>query len=200
MSYRNRAKVRKFRKQITWAWDMMKFKWLSLDNSGKVIIFWSLVSFFSLFMPWVVATDPEISENSFSNLAWKSGVLVLTLLMVVLFFVFSLRKKEKLKLLSNVHIKDYSMYILSWLSILAISFIVLNFTWTRGLLIFSDNIVYGKWIIFNLIWWILILVWWILAKREENNNNSAETIFINEGKEDIEEAIEKKKNNMKLPF
>ncbi len=199
MSYKNRAKIRKFQKKVTWFWNWIKFKWLSLSNSWKIIIFGSIISFTSLFMPWIISKDwKELSVNSFSNLSGKSWMLVIILIMIILFFVFSLKNKERLKLLSNVHIKDYSMYILSWLFIIVISFIVLNFS--QWLIVFQDNMIYWKWIIFNLIWGILIFTWWIYTKKEESSNNSTETIFINDDNEIDSDLEDDKKNNMKLPF
>lgn len=197
MTYKNRAKTRKFKKQLTWAFEIIKFKWINLSFSKKIILFWSLISLISLFVPWVNSTSQNITWSSFSNLSWKSWYIIILLLFFITFMVFSIQKKEKMKLNSNFHIKDYIIYLISWIIIILLSYISLNFVnWLQAL---SGDIIYGKWIVLSLIWWIIILVWWFLSKREENKSNGS--IFLNDviGEESAE-IDNNTEDNMKLPF
>lgn len=197
MSYKNRAKVRKLKMKLTKIVETLKFRWLHLSISSKIILFWTFASFTSLFFPWVNSISWEFSWNWFSNLAWKSWFLLLILQLIILFFIFSFQKKEKIKLFSSIHFKDYLLFIIWWIFMISLSFLVLSFIW--GLHMLSDDIIYWKWIIVNLIWGFLIFIWGFLIRIEENK--STKSLFLNEKWLERDELFEKEeKNNMKLPF
>ncbi len=197
MSYKNRAKTRKLKKQLVWLFEIIKFKWINLSLAWKIILFWNIISIISLFSPWINSTNINIKENAFSNLTWKSGYIILILVLVNIFTILSVRKKEKLKSILNLYFKDNLLFLLTWLIIILLSYIALNFT--NWLDVLSSQIFYGKWIILSFIWWITITIWWILYKKEEEKNNR--TIFLNDNIDDNPDKLNNEsKNNMKLPF
>ena len=197
MSYKNRAKTRKLKKQLVWLFEIIKFKWVNLSLAWKIILFWNIIWIISLFFPWVNSTNINIKENAFSNLVWKSGYIILILILINIFTILSVRKKEKLKSVLNIHFKDNLLFLFTWLIIILLSYITLNFI--NWLQVLSSQIIYGKWIVLGFIWWITIIVWWILYKKEEEKNNK--TIFLNDNIEENSDKLNNKsQHNMKLPF
>ena len=114
--------------------------------------------------------------------------------MLSIFVTISNNYKEKIKLYSDLSIKNHFIIITSWLFILSFSIISLSFiSWLNT---FSWDMRYWNWIILCMTSSIIILIWWFLT-RKEYYSNSSEIILdkLNNDRKKIKE-----KNNMKLPF
>lgn len=201
MEYKDRAKTRKFKRQLLQIIDLIKLKWLNLSTSRKIILAWILVWFVSLFLNWIDSTQ-AISDsvaNSFSDLVWRTWITLIIIQVLILFLIFSKKNKDKIKLSTDLHIKDFTLVIIGWIFTIIVSINALNFiNWLQH---FSSDIILWTWIISEICSWIIITVWWILLRSEFYKNRNQ--IYINESEEELidNESIEKvDENNMSLPF
>lgn len=197
MEYKDRAKSRKIKRQLLQTIDLVKLKWLNLSTSKKIVLAWTLVGFFSLFMNWIDSTSPNSINvwNSFSDLAGRTWVTLLILQIFIVFLIFSKKNKEKLKLSIDSHIKDFSLIIISWIFTIVVSINALNFAY--WLHTFAYDLIYWAWIISEICAWIMITAWWIWLRKEFYNNLNK--VYVNESEDDEKEKIEDD-NNMSLPF
>ncbi len=170
------------------------FKGYNLSFTNQFILIWVILWYFSLFLPWVIDSESSLTWNSFSSLSWNVWFLLIVVLFLPIFTIFSSNYKEKLKLYSNISIKNHFLIITSWLVTLSFWFISINFiNWLQTL---SKNLEFWNWIVLSLTSWIIILIWWI-AIRKSYYKKSSEIILNNV---DNIEDTKYKKNNMKLPF
>jgi len=172
----------------------LKFKSENLCLSNQLVIIWSIIWFISLYIPWVIDTDASLEWNSFSSLSWNVWYLLTIVLFLPIFIIFSTNYKEKLKLYSNISIKNHFMIITSWLVIISFCILSLNFiTWLQTL---SKHLSFWNWIILTLTSWIIIFIWWMIIRKKYYKNNSK--IILNNW--DYKEEKIDEKNNMILPF
>ena len=197
MEYKDRAKSRKIKRQLIQTIDLVKLKWLNLSTSKKIVLAWTIVWFFSLFLNWIdsTSTTSESIANSFSDLVWRTWVTLLILQFFIFFIIFSKKNKEKLKMSIDSHIKDFSLVIISWIFTIVVSINALNFV--SGLQYFSSDVIYWAWIISEICAWIMITAWWILLRREFYKNLNK--VYVNES-EDEEWEKQGDDSNMSLPF
>lgn len=171
-----------------------KFKSTNLSISKQIVILWSLLWFISLFLPWIKDIEKITSWNSFYSLTWNIGYLLIIILFMPIFVILSTNHKEKIKLYSDLSLKNHFIIITSWIFIISFSIITLSFV--NWLHIFFESIIYWKWVILSLTSWFIILIWWFLI-RKEYYFDSSEIILnkLNQNREIIKDV-----DNMKLPF
>ena len=197
MEYRDRAKSRKVKRQLLHVIDLVKLKWLNLTLPKKIILSWNVIWFFSLFFRWVDSTS-SISDNiggAFSSLAWKTGLSLLVVHILVFFLIFSKKNKDKLKLSIDSHIKDFSLVIICWVMI---TILWINaFFYVDWLQHFSSDIIYWPWVIAEISAWIMITIGWFLLRNDFYTNINK--VYINESEDDEQEQMDED-SNMSLPF
>jgi hypothetical protein len=172
----------------------IKYKLINLTLSKQIVILWIILWFISLYFPWIKDVEKSISWNSFYSLTWNIGFLLIIILIFPLFIIFSTNYKEKLKLYSDISIKNHFIIITIWFIIISFSIISLSFI--NGLHTFFENIYYWKWVILCMTAWVIIFTWWLLLRKEYYSDNSE--IILNKLNENREKN--KKEDNMKLPF
>jgi len=195
-NYQNRTKGRKLKKTLTNSMSIFKFRSMQTSNAEKVIIFWIALVFLSLFIPWVNSIEWSLQANSFSNLTGRSGIILLVIVILLFFMIFSKQRKEKIKMIWNLHFRNYLLWIVWWLfiSISALS----SLSYISWLQTFSSDIIYGQWPVISLVGWIIVIAWAFMLKTEENSG--IENIFTEEKNENKNKINKKQKDNMKLPF
>ncbi len=172
----------------------LKFKSINLTFSKQLVLSWSLIWFISLFLPWIQDNKNWDVWNSFNSISWNIGYLLIILLFFTLFVSLSTNYKEKLKLYSDLSIKNHFIVITVWAFIISFSVILLSFA--NWLSLFFENISYWKWVILLMTSWIIILIWWFIIKKEYYSEDSE--IILNKFNKDREKN--KIEDNMKLPF
>lgn len=195
-NYEKRAKSRKLKKTMTQGLQLFKFRSLQITNGEKVIVFWTTLVLLSLFIPWVSSLEWQIQVNSFSNLTWRTGIMLLIICFLLLWMIFSKQKKEKIKMIWNLHFRNYLLWIVGWLFIFISALSSLSYIW--WLQTFSSDIIYGQWPVISLVGWIIVFFWAFMLKKEENSG--IENIFTEEKNENKNKINKKQKDNMKLPF
>ena len=171
-----------------------KFKSLNLSFSKQIVLLWTIICFISLFLPWIKDIEKWLSWDSFYSLSWNIGFLLSIILIIPIFTIFSTSYKEKIKLYSDLSLKNHFLIITSGIFILSFSIISLSFiNWLQT---FFKNIIYWNWIILCMTSWIIILIWWLFIRKEYYKNNSE--IILNKLNQNRKEI--NKKDNMKLPF
>ncbi len=190
-----RTKKTSINKKIFFILDKIKIKYLSLTIAKQVTLIWTLLWIISLFLPWIVINDKDVSIwNSFNSISWNIWYILILVFLSLFFLILSNSYKEKLKLYSGLDLKNHFLIIFSGflsiiLSIIALSFAVwLDLVW--------QYITYWNGPIFCIVSGILIFVWWFFIRLEHKKNNS-EIIL-----EEMSKNREKKNNkeNMELPF
>jgi len=197
MSYKQRAKYKNIKRYIFKLKEIIRFKTWHITNAGKVVIFWSFVIIFSLFFPWVSSISWKFSWRAFSKISGKPAIIILIILAFIYFSLFSIQKKEKLKLISNFYFKDHVTCILWGIFIIITSINSLNFIW--GLQIFEADIISGKWAILCLSGSIIMTIGGFMMKFE-NSRNMKGTFIDESRKDETEISLDNNKSNMKLPF
>nr|MDD3720050.1 hypothetical protein [Candidatus Gracilibacteria bacterium] len=201
MEYKDRAKTRKFKRQLLQIIDLIKLKGLNLSTSRKIILAGILVGFISLFLNWSDSTSVTSNniENSFSDLVGRTGITLIIIQALILFLTFSKKNKDKIKISTDLHIKDFTLVIIAGIFTIIVSINALNFI--NGLQRFSSDIILGTGIISEICAGIIVTVGGILLRSEFYKNRNQ--VYINESEEEIidDGTIEKvDENNMSLPF
>ena len=172
----------------------IKFKITNLTLSKQIIIIWVIIWIVSLYYPWINDTIKMISWNSFYSLTWNIWYLLIILFFVPIFIIFSTNYKEKIKLYSDLSVKNHFIIITLWFIIIGFSIISLSFiNWLHT---FFENIYYWKWVILSMTSWFIILIWWLLLRKEYYLDSSE--IILNKLNDNREKN--KSDDNMKLPF
>ncbi len=184
----------KIKNEIKCLLNNIKFKSINLTLSKQIIIIWIIITLISLFFPWVIDTNKNILWNSFASLSWNIGYILLLILFFSLFIIFSTNYKDKLKLYSNISVKNHFFIITS--AFIIISFNIVAVSFINWLNTFFESLTYWNWVILSMTWWFIMLIWWFLL-RKEYYSDSSEIILnkLNQNREQI-----KKEDNMKLPF
>ncbi len=195
MNSRNNNPKNSLKQRINYFFKNTKFKSLNLSFSKQMVLLWTIICFISLFLPWIKDVKNDITWDSFYSLSWNIGFLLIIILILPIFTIFSTSYKEKLKLYSDLSLKNHFIIITSWFFILSFSIITLSFiNWLNT---FFENIVYWNWIVLCMTSWIIILIWWFIIRKEFYKNNSE--IILNKLNKERENNKEEK-DNMKLPF
>lgn len=194
MEYKNRAKTRKIKRFILSFITIMRFKWMSLSLWEKITGFWSIVTFLSLFLLWINASDESKTWNAFSALAWSIGYIIVILIAINVIVITSYKMKEKIKLGSDFHFRDTNIIICNGILIFLLSLHIFSFV--KGLQEFSQVIIFWKWIILSLTWAILIVIWGGIMRKEKRTEKY--NICTNELDNEEDEKVNEK--NMTLPF
>lgn len=194
MNYRVRQKERRMRLTLAKIFHTFNFKSKYLSFWGKTVLFWSIILFISLFMPWIKQTWSGITWNSFSSITGNIWYIIFTFIFIILFLLLSNRNKEKIKLHINISFQNYFLILLFWAFTIIICIMSLSFI--NGLHTFQEDIIYQKGWILALSSWILITFWWYLLRKEYLTHNL--WVFV-DNDENIISQIDKKRN-MKLPF
>ena len=194
MHTRNRNTKNKIKNELSKLINNLNFKSWNLTLSKQMVLVWCIFWYLSLFLPWILDKSKSISWNSFNSLTWNIWFLLMIILFLPIFVIFSTEYKEKLKLYSDITLKNHFIIITSWFFVISFSFISLSFV--NGLNTFFESTTYWKWVILSLTSWFIILIWWLVIRKEYYNNSSE--IILNKLNQNREEA--KEKDNMKLPF
>ena len=191
---RNKNKQNNFKDDIKCFLSKIKFKSINLTFSKQIVLIWVIIWYISLFIPWIKDINEWIFWNSFYSLSWNIGFLLMIILSLPIFVILSTSYKEKIKLYSDLSLKNHFIIITSWVFIISFSIITLSFiNWLHT---FFENIFYWNWVILSMTSWFIILIWWIMI-RKEYYADSSEIILdkLNQNRK-----ITKQEDNMKLPF
>lgn len=191
MNLRNKNKLNE---KLLQHFKNFKFKAINLDFSQQLTILWSIIGFISLFLPWIKDLEEWKIWNSFYSLSWNIWFLLIIILAIPIVTILSTNYKEKIKLYSDMSIKNHFLVITSWIFIISFSIITLSFV--NWLHTFFENIYYWNWAILCMTSWFIILVWGLLIRKKYYENNSE--IILNKLIQDREKI--KNDDNMKLPF
>jgi len=198
MEFKNRVKNRRLKRHVSNIINIFKLRALNLQTSWKIILFWIVSNFISLFFPWVDYIDWESTKNAFSSVVWNIWIILVLVLFFLLFNLFSINSKEKIKMHIGIHFKDYPVSILLWLFIIILWIVSFNFI--NALQFFSSTIIYWSWIIFSISSWVMIFVWWIMQRSEFNDYSNKSDLIDFESNLNDEENRQVNNKNMKLPF
>ncbi len=189
----SRVKTRKIKNFFKHLINYTRFKIESFSFSKIIILMWVLISYFSMFMGWIESTDKSLSSNAFNNITIFSASIITILLFLILFLLFSLNKKEKIKKTTNIIFRDYLIII--FIALVIFILWISNLWVLMWLKMFSSQINHWAWILVLIISSIIIFIWWILLKNENSSTNS---IYLNDSKDNS--SFESTKSNTKLPF
>ncbi len=172
----------------------IKFKYLNLPVKSQIVVFWSLLWIISLFIPWVIDKDNNITWSAFNTISWNIWYLLLIIFIIPILLTLSNSYRDKLKLYTDLNFKNHFIIINSWL--ISISFSIISLSFAIWLSTLWQNIVYWNWPILSMTAWLLILIAWFLIRKDFKKTNS-EIILeqLSQNREKIKE-----KNNMELPF
>ncbi len=192
MSHNDKIK----RKKMLNFFNKIKIKFNAFSFSDLTILIWLSLIIFSIFIPWFTLPYWELTQWIFSKINWIVGIISIFLISLNLFILFSIQKKEKIKLFLNNKIEDKIIFIFS-----SILFIILWFNslfTIKWLEIINNNIKFHSWLHFYIIATILFSIWVFFKVKTKEKIT---LISINESSEKEEEDWENKKQNvMKLPF
>lgn len=183
------------RKKILNFINKIKIKFWNLGFAEYTILIGLILIIFTTLIPWfTLPYNWNLVEWIFSKINWIVWCFSIFLVILNIFTLFSIQKKDKIKLFFNIKIKDKIIYTFSSLLFL---FMGINSLFTiKGLEILNSEIKIHSWITFYLIAWILFSIWVFFKIRKKEKLT---LISINES-EDKEENKTKKQNIMKLPF
>lgn len=172
----------------------LKFKYLSLSINSQITAFSSILWILSLFLPWIIDKENNITWNAFNTISWNIGYILIIIFIIPLFITLSNSYKEKIKLYTDFNFKNHYVILNSWL--IAISFSIISLSFAIWLSTLWQEIIYWNWPILSMTSWILIFICWLFL-RKEFKKTSSEIILeqLNQNREKIKE-----KNNMELPF
>ncbi|MDD2871686.1 MAG: hypothetical protein PHS49_06900 [Candidatus Gracilibacteria bacterium] len=194
MSIRNRNNKNKIKNEIDKLINNLNFKSLNLSLSRQVVLVGCAFGYLSLFIPWIVDKSIGKTWNAFHSLSGNIGYLLMFILFLPIFVIFSTNYKEKLKLYSDLTLKNHFIIITS--GFFVISFSIISLSFVNGLNTFVENTSYGNGVILSLTSGLIILIGGLIIRKEYYNNSSE--IILNKLNQNREEA--KEKDNMKLPF
>jgi len=201
----NKFSLKFFKKNIHILQQKIAFKFSHISVWGKLCLFWVFITFVSLFTRWggafwniVEAQNIEnFSFTSFSSTMGYIWYFILLWLIIIIFSVCSIKKKQKLKYFSLIEVRDYSSAIIT--SIVIFFTAIHCYFITQWLQLFSSNITHSNGIILCMTWAIIIFIWGIVIRSEYRMN--IKWSYINDTSRSPKEFDYKEtKDNMKLPF
>jgi len=185
----SRTKLRKIRKVINKILVTIKFKIEAFSLPKIIILVWITIWYISLFMPHISPTY----TNIFNKITKISSIIIILILTLNLFLLFSYNKKEKIKKASSIVFRDYIIIIISSIILFILS--INNLWFIIWLQTFDSNVSYWNWIIMLILSSIILFIWAILLKQETFLWNN---IYMNDSHDIKKEDFSK--NNTKLPF
>jgi len=192
MNYIKSAKYRKLRLKIKKLLNFFNFKFISFDNSSKIILFWTILWIISLFLPWG-ELNWDLTLYSYDKIMWRVWIFIFFINIIMIFILMSNNIKEQIRVSIQLRIKD--KYILLFSSILVL---ILSITWYQyfwWISWFYNDYLYLDWIKLSIISWIISFIWSFMYYKKD------EELFISINNSDIDNNwIFKKDKNMKLPF
>lgn len=210
MNHRGKSKWKNTLKRYVYKADtFIKEKSIHLSNGWKIVLFWIATCTYSLFIKWIdsVGTIQEvdgstqihdiIAGNAFSGISGKPGFMIILILGFIFFSLFSIHRKEKMKLISSFYFQDFWVPIIGGLFILVLSYNAMSIVW--GYSVFVSGIVAGKWPILSMSWALATIIWWALMKHEFSSGKRGSFMSDIDEKEEIS-SQEKEKKNMRLPI
>ena len=191
--HNSRAKYRKIKNIFSGILNTIKFKIEAFSFSKIIILVWIIIWYCSLFMTHINSIEKDLISNIFNRITFISAIIIILLLSIILFLLFSYNKKEKIKKSANIIFRDYIIII--FISIILFLISINNLWVIIGLETFNSWISYWSWVIMIIISSIFIFIWWFLLKNEYYLTKN---IYLNDSNEQKNQNIEK--NNTKLPF
>lgn len=201
----NQNTLRYLQKKILKIQERIIFKTSHISLWGKIVLFWSVLCFISLFFSWgwtywtlVRAENIEnYSFNSFSAILWFIWYFILSLLALIVFAVSSIKKKQKIKYFSLIEIRDYNCSIIS--SAIIFFAALHSFFITFWLKLFSSNITHSHGVILCMTGAVIMFFWGIVIRSEYRMN--IKWSYINDShRVGWDSEFKEHKDNMKLPF
>jgi len=183
-----RKKLKNFLNKISIKIKKLNFSDYTILIGIILIIFSSLIPWFTLPYNWI------ISQWFFSKLNWITWYVSIFLIFLNIFTLFSIQKKEKIKLFFNIKLKD--KYIFSFSAIIFLILWINSIFTIKWLLILNSEIKIHSGIIFYIIASILFSIWVFFKTRKKEKIN---IVSINESQK-IKKKNPKKENIMELPF
>ena len=177
-------------------------KSIHLSNGAKIVMFGVLVCIVSLFMDWIQSQweiqeiGKAVSGNSFSRISGKPGFIIFFTLMMMIFSLFSIQRKEKMKLISHFYFQDYWVPIIGWFFLLLFSYHGMSII--DGYSIFVSGIIAGKWALFSMSGALTIIIGWFMMKHEFSSGKRGS--FMSDLDDSPSSEKKQDKANMKLPF
>lgn len=172
----------------------INFKVLNLNIPRWITVIWAFVGIISLFMAWIVDKEKAMVWNSFYPISGNVGYIIFILLFIIILLTFWGNYKEKMKLYSDIDLKNYVFILFTWIFMVLVGIVCASFSvWLE---MFWKEIRYWQGLILSIVSAILIIIWWYLT-RKEFYKNSSEIILE---KLSQERNKEKEKQNISLPF
>lgn len=199
MSYKISAKNRRLKRILLNIISILKFESLNIETPRKLVFFWVMLWFASLFLNWTESVTSNHVWNAFKSILWITWYLLFAINVKLLFIIFETKIKERIKFLFNFYSKDWVIVVFLWAFWLFLTinsiFIIENFSY------FTAWIIIWRWVILSIVSYIFVLIWWMLMLKTKTNTS----IYIGwqeniEDTREVNEFNESNKNNMKLPF
>lgn len=198
MSYKISAKNRRLKRTLLGIIGILKFESFNIEAPKKLVLFWVIIWFISLFMNWTESTNLNHIWNSFKSILWLTWYILFIINIKIFFIIFSKTLKELMKSYFNFNIKDWIIIIFLWVFWLFFTinslFVIQNFSY------FTDGILIWKWVIVSIIWYIFIIIWWIWLMNLKTNTSIYIEWFEETDNDKHWDKDDLSKNNMKLPF
>jgi len=199
MSYKISAKNRRLKRILLNIISILKFESLNIETPRKLVFFWVMLWFASLFLNWTESVTHNHVWNAFKSILWITWYLLFAINVKLLFIIFETKIKERIKFLFNFYAKDWVIVVFLWAFWLFLTinsiFIIENFSY------FTAWIIIWRWVILSIVSYIFVLMWWMLMLKTKTNTS----IYIDwqensEYTREVNQFNENNKNNMKLPF
>ncbi|MBW7954403.1 hypothetical protein H3C61_01180 [Candidatus Gracilibacteria bacterium] len=195
MSYKISAKNRKTKKFLLNIIYFLKFEWLNIKNSLKIIIIGVILSTIGLFLNWFLAVDGKFIGSGFHQIIGITGYILLLLNLSILFLIFSKKFKNSLKIFLNLQVKDD--YIILFFILFGIIFSINTIFIIENISFFKEGIILGQGLPLTIVGYILSFFGVSLNIYSKTKTS----IYIDDNFGDnISETENKNKSNMKLPF
>lgn len=192
MNYIRSAKYRKLRFKIKKVLSFFNFKFISFDNSSRIILIWTLLWIISLFLPWWEINNDMI-VHSFDRLMWNVWLFILFFNLLIVFILMSNNLKEQIRISIQLRIKDKYILLFSSILVTILTFVSLQFLW--WIITIYESVNFLNWIKLSILSWLITFIWcFMYYKKDEKLFTSVYTTDLDE------ESSFSKEKNMKLPF
>ena len=158
MNLRNKNKQNRIKEEVKCFLSNFKFKSINLTFSKQIVLLWVIIWYVSLFIPWIKDVNQWINWNSFYSLSWNIGFLLIIILSLPIFIILSTSYKEKIKLYSDLSLKNHFIIITSWIFIISFSIITLSFiNWLHTFFEKPKHAVLA-FFMWNILKWVAVLI------------------------------------------
>ncbi|RAL57712.1 hypothetical protein BLD25_02160 [Candidatus Gracilibacteria bacterium GN02-872] len=191
---RRKNNLAKFQRFISEFLKNIKFDILNLNMSRGTTVIGAITGIISLFLPWIVDTKRNISWNAFYPIAGNAGFMIIIGLLIIIFLTFGANYKEKMKLYSDIDVKNYLVILFTGFFMFLAS--IMGVSFSVGLETFGQDTTSGTGLILCIASAVIIIGGGYWA-RKDFYKNSSEIILeqLNQ-----ERHKEKGKDNITLPF